>query len=72
MEEATGVLWLLQIVLGPIILGLALAYGVLQWRRGRRLQGEGKYTTREVVMVAVPVVIGVVIFTILMLIPGSE
>ncbi len=72
MEEATGVFWLLQIVLGPLILGLALAYGAVRWRRRRRLQGEGNYTTREVVMLALPVVIGVVIFTALMMIPGSE
>ena len=72
MEEASGVLWLLQIILGPIILGIALAYGAFQWRRRRRLQGEGNYTTREVVMLALPVVIGVVLFTVLLLIPGSE
>ena len=52
MEETSGVLWLLQIILGPIILGIALAYGTFQWRRRRRLQGEGNYTTREVVMLA--------------------
>jgi hypothetical protein len=72
MEEATGILWFLQIVLGPIILGLALAYAALHWRRRRRLQGEGSYTTREVMMLALPVVIGIVLFTFLMMIPGSE
>jgi hypothetical protein len=72
MEEATGVLWLLQIVLGPLILGLALAYAALQWRRRRRLQGEGNYSSGEVVKLAVPIVIGVVIFTVLMMIPGSQ
>jgi hypothetical protein len=72
MEETMGVLWFLQIVLGPLILGLALLYGTFQWRRRRRLQGEGNYTTREVVMIALPVVIGVVIFTALMMIPGSQ
>jgi hypothetical protein len=72
MEETSGVLWLLQIILGPIILGIALAYGTFQWRRRRRLQGEGNYTTREVVMLALPVVIGVVLFTVLMMIPGSQ
>jgi uncharacterized membrane protein YidH (DUF202 family) len=72
MEEASGVLWLLQIILGPIILGIALAYGAFQWRRRRRLQGEANYTTREVVMLALPVVIGVVLFTVLMMIPGSQ
>ncbi len=72
MEETSGVLWLLQIILGPIILGIALAYGAFQWRRRRRLQGEGIYTTREVVMLALPVVIGVVLFTVLMMIPGSQ
>jgi uncharacterized membrane protein YidH (DUF202 family) len=72
MEETMGVLWFLQIVLGPLILGLALLYGTFQWRRRRRLQGEGNYTTREVVMIALPVVIGVVIFTVLMMIPGSQ
>jgi hypothetical protein len=72
MEEASGVLWLLQIVLGPLILGIALAYGTFQWRRRRRLQGEGNYTTREVLMLALPVAIGVIIFTALMMIPGSQ
>jgi uncharacterized membrane protein YidH (DUF202 family) len=72
MEETVGVLWFLQIVLGPLILGLALLYGTFQWRRRRRLQGEGNYTTREVVMIALPVVIGVVIFTALMMLPGSQ
>ena len=72
MEEASGVLWLLQIILGPVILGLALAYGTFQWRRRRRLQGEGNYTTREVLMLALPVLLGVIIFTALMMIPGSQ
>ena len=72
MEETMGVLWFLQIVLGPLILGLALLYGTFQWRQRRRLQGEGNYTTRDVVMIALPVVIGVVIFTALMMIPGSQ
>jgi hypothetical protein len=54
MEETMGVLWFLQIVLGPLILGLALLYGTFQWRRRRRLQGEGNYTTREVAMIALP------------------
>ena len=72
MEEATGVFWLLQVVLGPLILGLALAYAAFQWRRRRRLQGEGSYTSGEVIKLALPVVIGVVIFTVLMMIPGSQ
>jgi hypothetical protein len=72
MEEASGVLWLLQIVVGPLILGIALAYGGFQWRRRRLRQGEGNYTTREIVMLALPVVIGVVLFTVLMMIPGSQ
>jgi heme/copper-type cytochrome/quinol oxidase subunit 2 len=72
MEEASGVLWMLQIVVGPIVLGLALAYAAFQWRRRRRLQGESNYTTREVMMLALPVVVGVVVFTALMMIPGSQ
>jgi uncharacterized membrane protein YidH (DUF202 family) len=72
MEEAAGILWFLQIVAGPIILGLAIAYAAFQWRRRRRMQGEGSYSTRDVVMLALPVVIGVVLFTVLMMIPGSE
>ena len=71
MEDASGVLWALQIVVGPIILGLALLYGVSQWRR-RRLQGEGNYTTRAVVTIVLPVVVAVALFTFLMMIPGSE
>ena len=72
MQDASGILWALQVVVGPIILGLALLYGMSQWRRRRRLQGEGNYTTREIVTIALPVVVAVALFTILMMIPGSQ
>jgi hypothetical protein len=72
MEDASGILWALQIVVGPIILGLALAYGMFQWRRRRRLQGEGNYTTREIVMMGLPAIAAVALLTILMMIPGSQ
>ena len=71
MEETAGILWALQIVVGPIVLGIALAYGAFQWRR-RRLQGQGKYTARDIATIAVPVVVAVVLFTVLMMIPGSQ
>lgn len=72
MEETAGILWSLQIIGGPIVLGLALAYAAFQWRRRRKLQGESSYTAREVITVALPVVIAVALFTFLMMIPGSQ
>jgi hypothetical protein len=72
MEEASGILWALQIIVGPIVLGLALAYGAFQWRRRRRLQGEGNYTTREIVTFGLPVLVALAFLTFLMLIPGSQ
>ena len=72
MEGASGILWALQIIVGPIVLGIALVYGTFQWRRRRRLQGEGNYTAREIVTIGLPVVIAVALFTFLMMIPGSQ
>ena len=72
MAETSGFLWSLQIVLGPIVLGIALAYAAFQWRRRRRLQGEENYTVREIVTIALPVVIAVALLTFLMMIPGSQ
>jgi hypothetical protein len=70
MEDASGILWALQIVVGPLILGIALAYATFKYYRRRRL-GE-THSTREIVMLAVPVVIAVALLTILMMIPGSQ
>ena len=72
VEKTSGILWSLQVILGPLVLGIALAYGALQWRRRRKLQGEGNYTTREIVMIGLPAVIAVALLTILMMIPGSQ
>jgi len=68
--ETSGLLWALQIIIGPIILGLALAYATFRYRRRRRL-GE-THSTREIVTLAVPVVIAVALLTVLMMIPGSQ
>ncbi len=70
MEKASGMLWALQVIAGPIILGIALAYATFRYRSRRRL-GEMN-STREMVTLAVPVIIAVALFTILMMIPGSE
>ena len=72
MDKASGILWALQVVVGPLVLGIALAYAAFQWRRRRRLQGEGNYTTREIATIAIPVVVAVALLTILMMIPGSQ
>ena len=71
MGNASGALWALQIIVGPLVLGIALAYAAFRWRR-RRVQGAGGYTGREVAMIALPVVIAVALFTVLMMMPGSE
>jgi uncharacterized membrane protein YidH (DUF202 family) len=70
MEQASGVLWALQIIVGPLVLAGALAYGTFRYRRRSRL-GELN-STREMVMIAVPVVLAVVLLTALMMIPGSQ
>ena len=73
--EASGILWGLQIVVGPIILGIALVYAALHYRRTRRLQGEGSAgprTTRDMMIFGLPVVIAVLLLAFLMLIPGSR
>ena len=68
--EASGILWALQIVIGPLILGLALVYATFQYRRRRRL-GELK-STGQIVALVVPVVIAVALLTLLLMIPGSQ
>jgi hypothetical protein len=72
MEKTSGILWALQVIVGPLALGIALAYGAFQWRRRRRPQGEGNYTAGEIATIAIPVVIAVALFTVLMMIPGSQ
>ena len=72
MEKTAGILWALQIIVGPLVLGLALAYGAFQWRRRRRLQGEGRYTMREIVTMGLPAILAVVLLTFLLMIPGSQ
>ena len=73
--DASGTLWALQIVIGPLILGVALVYAVFHYRRSRRLQGEGvggPRTTRDMMIYGLPVAIAVVLLAFLMLIPGSR
>jgi hypothetical protein len=70
MQETPGILWALQVIVGPLVLGIALAYGAFQYRRRRR-QGELK-SAGQVVALALPVVIAVALFTMLMMIPGSQ
>ena len=76
MEKTAGVLWALQIVVGPIILGIALAYAALHYRRSRRLQGEGAsrggQTTRDKIVYGLPLAIAVALLVFVMLIPGSS
>jgi hypothetical protein len=70
MEEAVGVLWLMQVIVGPIVLALALAYATFQYRRRRGL-GEMR-SPRQIVLVAVPVIAAVALLTFLLMIPGSQ
>ena len=70
MEKTSGILWALQVIVGPLILGIALAYATFRYRRRRRL-GE-THSTREIITLAVPVVIAVALLTFLMMIPGSQ
>ena len=70
MQEAPGILWALQVIVGPLVLGLALAYGTFQYRRRWR-QGELN-SAGQIVTLALPVVIAVALFTMLMMIPGSQ
>jgi predicted PurR-regulated permease PerM len=70
MNEAPGILWALQVIVGPLVLGIALAYGAFQYRRRRR-QGELN-SAGQIVAVALPVVIAVALFTFVMMIPGSQ
>ena len=69
--EGSGILWVLQVVIGPIILGIALVYATFRYRRRRRL-GELNFSAREIVTLVLPVVIAVALFTLLMMIPGSQ
>ena len=68
--ESSGILWALQIIVGPLILGIALVYATFQYRRRRRL-GELK-STGQIIGLAVPVIIAVALLTVLMMIPGSQ
>jgi hypothetical protein len=73
--DASGILWALQIVVGPLILGIALVYAASHYRRSRRLQGEGAggpRTTRDMLVYGLPVAIAVVLLAFVMLIPGSR
>jgi hypothetical protein len=73
--EPSGILWALQIVVGPLILGIALVYAVFHYRRGRRLQGEGAggpRTTRDMMIYGLLVAVAVILLAFLMLIPGSR
>jgi predicted PurR-regulated permease PerM len=70
METTSGMLWALQVIVGPLVLGIALAYATFRYRRRRRL-GE-THSTREIITLAVPVIIAVALLTILMMIPGSQ
>ena len=70
MQETPGILWALQVIVGPLVLGIALAYGAFQYRRRRR-QGELN-SAGQIAAVAVPVVMAVALFTVLMMIPGSQ
>jgi len=46
MEELLAALWGFAIFGGPIILGLALLFGTIQWRRRRRQLAEQGLTPR--------------------------
>lgn len=72
MQTSSGVLWALQVIVGPLVLGAALVYATFQFRRRRHLQGEGNYTTREMMTYAIPVVAAVALLTFLLMIPGSR
>jgi hypothetical protein len=72
MDKASGTIWALQVIVGPLVLGIALAYAGFQWRRRRRLQGEGNYTAGEIVTIGLPVLVAVALLTFLMMIPGSQ
>jgi uncharacterized membrane protein YidH (DUF202 family) len=70
MGQASGVLWALQIIVGPIVLAAALAYGTFHYRRRRRLAELN--STQDIIKLAVPVIIAVVLLTVLLMIPGSQ
>jgi heme/copper-type cytochrome/quinol oxidase subunit 2 len=70
--QTSGILWALQIIVGPIILGLALLYAIFHYRRRGRLQGESNSSGRDIVVYGLPVVIAILLFAFLMLIPGSQ
>ena len=70
MDDASGVLWLLQTIAGPIVLGLALLYATFQYRRRRR---SGELTSlRHGLAVAVPVIVAAALLVFLLSIPGSR
>ena len=46
MEQFFAALWGFAIFGGPIILGIALVFGTLQWRRRRRTLAERGMTPR--------------------------
>jgi hypothetical protein len=65
-------LWAFQVIIGPVILGIALAYATFHYRRRGRLQGESNFSGREIVIYGLPVVIAILLVVFLMLIPGSQ
>jgi hypothetical protein len=72
-ETAGGIIWSLPVILGPLVLGLAMAYAALRWRRRRRLRpGETRHDLHDMIAYGLPVLIALAILVYLMLLPGSS
>jgi heme/copper-type cytochrome/quinol oxidase subunit 2 len=66
----SGVLWILQTIAGPLVLGLALLYATFQYRSRRR---SGELTSlKQGIALAVPVIAAAALLVFLMTIPGSR